>query len=257
VAADALALVAEINPRHFELFLADVFPHVHFRPVGERKDAHVLARIDAGIEKIPDFRPLVFRVPLSEAVAKAEEPFLCAGLFLVAPRAANQAIKLKFLNGRKQRGDLQLVAADFAGPGHGDALGDGVFDFADDEFGAEFLRAAVTEFIQFREMMAGVHVQQRHRDVGRAERLFRQAQKADGILATGKQQGRPVELRRDFTHDVNRLGFEILQMIQVVAAHRKGMASGVWDLGCGVWGLGSGVWGFGFMVGRSMSESGR
>ena len=111
----------------------------------------MFARIDAGVVKIPDFRPLVFRVPLAEAVAEAEETFLGAGLFLVAPRAANQAIKLKFLNGREQRGDLQLVAADFAGRGNGDALGDGVFDLADDEFGAEFLRAAVAEFVQFRE----------------------------------------------------------------------------------------------------------
>ena len=86
-------------------------------------------------------------------------------------------------------------------------------------FRAEFLRAPVAEFVQFREMMAGVHVEQRHRDVGRAERLFRQAQQADGILAAGEEQGRPLEFRRDFTHDVNRFGFQILQVIQMITVH--------------------------------------
>ena len=52
---------------------------------------------------------------------------------------------------REQRGDLQLVAADFAGRRDGDAFGDGVLDRADDEFGAEFLRAAVAEFDSVRE----------------------------------------------------------------------------------------------------------
>ena len=53
---------------------------------------------------------------------------------------------------REQRGNLQLVAADFAGRGHGDALGDGVLDRADDELGAEFLRAPVAEFDSAREI---------------------------------------------------------------------------------------------------------
>ncbi len=182
----------------------------------EREDAHVFAGIDAGVVKVPDFRALVLRVPLAEAVAEAEETLLGAGLFLVAPRAANQAVKTEFLDGGEQRGNLQLVAADFAGPRHRNAVGDGVLDLADDELRAEFLCAAVAELIQFGKMMAGVHVQKRHRDVGRAERLFGEAQQADGILAAGEQQGRALELRGDFTHDVNRLGFEILQMVEMV-----------------------------------------
>jgi hypothetical protein len=65
--------------------------------------------------------------------------------------------------------------------------------------------------------VAGVDVEQWHRDVGRAERLFREAQQADGVLAAGKQQGRPLELGGDFAHDVDRLGFEVLQMVEMVA----------------------------------------
>src|SRR5262249_29411901 len=118
VPANALPLMAEINRRHLEAFAADVFPDIHLRPVAERERAHVFAGIDAGVVKIPAFRPLVFRVPLAEAVAEAEEALLRAGLFLVAARAADQAIEPELLDRREQRGDLEPVAADLAGRRH-------------------------------------------------------------------------------------------------------------------------------------------
>ena len=67
--------------------------------------------------------------------------------------------------------------------------------------------------------MSGINVEQRHGDVGRAERLFGQAQQADGILAAGEEQGGVLEFRRDFTHDVNRFRFQILQMVEMVTVH--------------------------------------
>ena len=60
----------------------------------------------------------------------------------------------------------------------------------------------------------------RHRDVGGAEGLLRQAQQADGILAAGEQQGGPLELGGDFAHHVDGLGFQILEMVEMVAVHR-------------------------------------
>ena len=62
-------------------------------------------------------------------------------------------------------------------------------------------------------MMAGFHVEKRHRNVRRAKRFFREAQQADGIFAAGKKQGGALEFGGDFTHDVNRLRFEKLQMV--------------------------------------------
>ena len=94
--------------RHFELFLFDVFPNVHFGPVGEREHAHVLAGIHPGVVKIPDFRALIFGIPLAEGIAEAEETFLRAGLFLVAPRAADGAVELKFLDRAEQPGICSL-----------------------------------------------------------------------------------------------------------------------------------------------------
>jgi hypothetical protein len=64
--------------------------------------------------------------------------------------------------------------------------------------------------------VAGLDVQKRHRNVGRAKRLFREAQEADGILAAGEEQGGAFKLGGDFTHDVNRFCFQILQMIKMV-----------------------------------------
>ena len=49
--------------------------------------------------------------------------------------------------------------------------------------------------------------------VRRTKRLFSQAQEADGILAAGEEERWALKLCRHFAHDVNGLGFEILQMI--------------------------------------------
>ena len=174
-----------------------------------------------GVVKIPDFRPLVFRIPLAERIAEAEKTFLGAGLFLVAPRAADGAVELKFLNRAEQHGNLKLVAADLAGRRVRDAFFERLVHRADDELRAELFRAAVAELDEFGKFVAGFDVQKRHRNVRRTERLFREAQQADGILAAGKEQGGTFKLGGDFAHDVNRLGFEILQMVQMIAAHFK------------------------------------
>ena len=94
-----------------------------------------------------------------------------------------------------------------------DALGKRLLDGADDELRAELFGAAVAKLDEFGKFVAGLDVQERHRNVRRTERLFRETQQADGILAAGKKQDGTFKLGRDFTHDVNRLGFQILQMV--------------------------------------------
>ena len=122
VAANASAVMAEINCGNFELFLIDVFPDVHLRPIAQGKYAHMFARINACVVEVPDFRALIFRVPLAEAVAETEETLLGARFFFVPPRAANQAIKTKFFDRRQQRWDLQTVTADFSRRRNGNVL---------------------------------------------------------------------------------------------------------------------------------------
>src|SRR5881397_2721492 len=70
------------------------------------------------------------------------------------------------------------------------------------------------ELNEFREMMARVHIEERHRDVRGTEGFLGQAQEADGILAAGEQQRRPLKLRGDLAHDVDGFGFEVLKMIE-------------------------------------------
>ena len=53
----------------------------------------------------------------------------------------------------------------------------------------------------------------------RAERLFRKPQQANGILAAGEQDRRAFEFTRHLTHEVDCLGFELSQMIEVMAGH--------------------------------------
>ena len=44
-------------------------PHVHFGPVADGKYPEMLANMLAPVEYIPEFRTLVFRIPLPEFIA--------------------------------------------------------------------------------------------------------------------------------------------------------------------------------------------
>src|SRR5262245_3396918 len=65
VPTDALSFMTKVDPGHLEFLALDVFPDVHFGPIRERKNAHVLSRIDPSVIQIPDLRTLVLRVPLA------------------------------------------------------------------------------------------------------------------------------------------------------------------------------------------------
>ena len=68
------------------------------------------------------------------------------------------------------------------------------------------------------EVVAGVDVHHRERQPARPERLERQMQHDDGVLAAGEQQHRPLELRGHLPNDVDGLGLQRAQMAQLVAA---------------------------------------
>ena len=70
-----------------------------------------------------------------------------------------------------------------------------------------------------REVVAGVDVHHREREVARPERLAREVQQHDRVLAAGEQQHRLRELGRHLADDVDRLGFELVEMIQHQTAH--------------------------------------
>ena len=163
---------------------------------------------------------------MAEAVAEAEEALLGAGLLLIAPRAADAAVEPELLDGRQQRWDLQAIAADLAGRWHRRAVGDGALDGADDELAAQLRGAAVTELVQLGEVVPGVDVEQRHRDIGWTKGLLREAEQADRVLAAREEQGRPLKAGGDFAHHVDGLCFQILEVIEMVTMHWVGLNLG-------------------------------
>jgi len=87
--------------------------------------------------------------------------------------------------------------------------------------------AAVAKIVEFGEVVPGVDVEQRHRQLRGTERFFREAQEADRILAAGEQNRRTVEFARDLAHDVDRFRLEPVEVIEVVGTHFRRLLLGV------------------------------
>src|SRR5215469_18674946 len=85
VSFDYLPLSRVIERHDGYVFRTDVQPDVEFRPIGKGKDADAFALIDLRVEDVPEFRPLILRVPLTVGVAKGINALLGAGFFLVSP----------------------------------------------------------------------------------------------------------------------------------------------------------------------------
>jgi hypothetical protein len=121
------------------------------------------------------------------------------------------------LDGVQQGHRLQPVPAGVpAGLLDDPARVDGVLHGRDDQPDAELGHPAVAELDHLGEVVPGVHVHHRERDPGRPERLLRQRQHHDRVLAAGEQQHRPLELGGDLAHDVDGLGLEHVELGQLV-----------------------------------------
>ena len=58
----------------------------------------MLALADTPVEEVPQLRPLVARLPLTELVAQREDTLLGPRLFLVAPATAENGVELMLLD---------------------------------------------------------------------------------------------------------------------------------------------------------------
>jgi len=67
--------------------------------------------------------------------------------------------------------------------------------------------------------MARLHVEEGHRQIGGPEGLLGQAQEANRIFAARKQQGRSFKFGGHLAHDVDGLGLEVLEVVELVASH--------------------------------------
>ena len=196
----------------------------------------MLAGADAGIEEAPKLGALIFRVPLSERVAKREDALLGARLFFVTTCTANAGVEAEFGNGVEQRHGLMTVTA-FSGIAQNDtSLRDRIFHRAHDQAFTELRGAMIAKGDDLRKIVSGIDVQQRKGKRTGAECLFRQAQQHQGILAAGKEQGRVAALARNFAQDVNCLRFEPAEMIGIGRARQRklvGDERGLYERGIG------------------------
>ena len=168
------------------------------------------------VEDVPQLGALVLGVPLAEVVAQADDPLLGAGLLLVAPAAAEDAVEAVPGDGVEQRLGLQRVAG-AVGPLAQPAVVDPVLHRGDLEAQPEPLDGGVAVGEHLGEVVAGVDVQHRERDRGRPERLRRDVQHDDGVLAAAEEQHRPLELGGDLADDEHRLALEDVEL----AEHRQ------------------------------------
>lgn len=109
VALKDLPLVGEVEAGHVYLLLQDILPDIHLGPVGDGEDTEVLAHRLATIEDVPQFRSLVFGVPLSELVAMTEEALFGACLLFVTACSAYGSVEVVLLEGVQEGGGLQLI----------------------------------------------------------------------------------------------------------------------------------------------------
>ncbi len=170
----------------------------------------MLARPDAAVVEVPQLRPLAARVPLAEVVAEREHALLRAGALLVAAGAAERGVEAVVLDRVEQRRRLELVARRRVL--HAAAL-DRLLHGGDDRV----RHVAVAEADDLGEVVPGVDVHDRERDVARPERLARQVQEHDRVLAAAEQQHGPLELGGDLADDVYGFGFELLEVVHQTA----------------------------------------
>ena len=87
------AAVGKIQSGQSDLLLAEILPDVHLGPVAQGENAKVLAVFFPSVEDVPEFGPLVLRLPLTEVIPVTEESFFRARFFLVTPAAAEHGVK--------------------------------------------------------------------------------------------------------------------------------------------------------------------
>ena len=184
----------------------------------------MLALANARVVDVPELGPLRTRVPLPEVVAEREDALLRAGTLLVATRTADRGVEPVLFDGVEQRRCLEAVARrawtgllDHAAPV------DRLLDRCDDQALVELGDAAVAELDHLGEVVAGVDVHDRERELARAERLLGEAEQHDRVLAAGEEEHRPLELRSELAEDVDRLGLELVEMRKSSSAdaHRR------------------------------------
>ena len=67
--------------------MKDILPYIKFGPVTDGEYPEVFTHIFSTVKDVPEFRPLVFWIPLAKFIPVREKPLFCSCFFLIASSA--------------------------------------------------------------------------------------------------------------------------------------------------------------------------
>ena len=146
-------------------------------------------------------------------VTETEDAFFCPRLLFVATGSAKSCVvttRGQRLLQRLRLHDVGVILRTMIE--RVNALVDAFLVRVHTKFETEFGGNPVTELDHFAELPRGVDVQQRKWDLPRVECLTSQMKQHGRVLADRVQHHRAFELRHDLADNVDRFGFELLQM---------------------------------------------
>ena len=210
------AFFGEVERHDRHIVEVDVLPDVELGPIGDREDADALPLILLGVVEVPELGPLVLRVPAMACGTEAEDAFLGAALFLIAPRAAKSRVKAVFVERLLQTFCLPHIGVERAVIKRIDPsfLRFGVL--VDQKLHAGLLGHLVAQLIHRLELPGRIDMEQREGRRRWIKRLARQMQHHSGILADGIEHHWPLGFCHNFTHDVDRLCLKAFEMGQAL-----------------------------------------
>ena len=212
--------MSEVDRGERDFFAFDVHPDVHLGEVRERKNAEVFAGVLASVEEVPEFGSLVLRIPLTEVVAMREEAFFGTSLFFIASAATEAGVVLVLLDRVEERDGLKFVARGVGAFFLDDASGiDRFLHEADDQVGADEVDEFVAVGHGLIEVVSGIDVDEWEGHACGPEGFACKPCHDDRVLAAGKEQGGILKLRGGFAKDEDRLGFELVEVAEVVVGH--------------------------------------
>ena len=207
-----------IDRRQRDLLPRDVMPDVQLGPVRQREHPDRLTRMMPPVVQRPQLRTLILRIPLPELIPEREHPLLGPSLLLIPARTTEQRIKPILVHRIQQHRSLNPIPRTTSGLGY-QSTRDGLRHAGHDQLQPELVDPPVPILHDLGEVVAGVDVHHRERDPPRRERLLRQPQHHDRVLAAREQQHRALELGDHLPHHEHALRFERVEMRYLERRH--------------------------------------
>ena len=192
----------------------DVLPDVQLGPVRQRESPDAFGLGFAGVVKLPQLGPLVFRIPAVVGRAEREDPLFRAALFFIPACAAKGHVEIILGQRLFQTIGFPHVGVQAAVIERVDALFHRFGILINDQIHPGILRRLFAQRIHVAELPRRIDMQQRKRRRRRVKRLLGQMQHRGAVLANRIQHHRVLGIRHNLAHDVNALRLKTLQVSQ-------------------------------------------